>query len=260
MVGALPRRGARPADASILDRCTATKTCPKVIEHFGSAEIWGLKLSPEWVGTIAKEDMPLPDNVRRYYIGSTTHGGGAGGFDTSLPAVALARSRSNAQATTPASACCPPIRAAHRDGQCADGAFSQLGHARHAAARQPLSDAARTQLARTDQGRDGFPHDTGIAADRARSRASSIRFSITTVGPGLRPERRIGRAGHACAAHQAGHQIVGAQGRCRRQRIGGVPVVLREAPLGTYLGWNIIADGAGRSTRARSATAPEAAA
>jgi hypothetical protein len=25
--------------------------------------------------------------------------------------------------------------------------------------------------------------------------------------------------------------------------IGGVPVVLREAPLGTYLGWNIIADG-----------------
>ena len=75
---------------SILDRCNATKTCPKIIEHFGSAEIWGLKLSPEWVGTNPKEDIPLPDNVRRYYIGSTMHGGGVGGFDTSLPAVALA--------------------------------------------------------------------------------------------------------------------------------------------------------------------------
>ncbi len=32
---------------------------------------------------------------------------------------------------------------------------------------------------------------------------------------------------------------------------GGVPTVLRDAPLGTYLGWNITAAG---STRARSAT------
>jgi hypothetical protein len=36
---------------------------------------------------------------------------------------------------------------------------------------------------------------------------------------------------------------------------GGVPVVLRDAPLGTYLGWNVTADGARcRSTGARSAT------
>jgi hypothetical protein len=32
---------------------------------------------------------------------------------------------------------------------------------------------------------------------------------------------------------------------------GGVPVVLRDAPLGTYLGWNITA---ADSTRAKSAT------
>ena len=25
--------------------------------------------------------------------------------------------------------------------------------------------------------------------------------------------------------------------------LGGVPVVLRDAPLGTYLGWNIVAEG-----------------
>src|SRR5262245_42676035 len=81
-VRGLPARG-------ILDRCTRTGTCPKIIEHFGSAEVWALKLTPEWVGTDAKEDLPLPDNVRRYYIPSTTHGGGVGGFNTSLPGVGL---------------------------------------------------------------------------------------------------------------------------------------------------------------------------
>src|SRR6476619_6423663 len=74
---------------SVLDRCTATKTCPKVMEHFGATEIWALKLGPEWVGTSSKEDIPLPSNVRRYYIASSTHGGGAGGFDSALRGVGL---------------------------------------------------------------------------------------------------------------------------------------------------------------------------
>jgi hypothetical protein len=70
----------------ILVRCAATSTCPKIIEHFGSAEVWALKLTPEWVGTDPHNDIPLPENVRRYYIPSTTHGGGGGGFNQSPPA------------------------------------------------------------------------------------------------------------------------------------------------------------------------------
>lgn len=66
--------------ASLLDRCTVTKTCPKIVEAFGSAEFWGLRMSPDLVGTDAKQDIPLPDNVRRYYFPGTTHGGGRGGF------------------------------------------------------------------------------------------------------------------------------------------------------------------------------------
>jgi hypothetical protein len=66
----------------ILDRCEASNTCPKIVEHFGAAEVWELKLGIEWVGTDPKGgDIPLPDNVRRYYIPSSTHGGGAGGFN-----------------------------------------------------------------------------------------------------------------------------------------------------------------------------------
>jgi hypothetical protein len=66
--------------ASLLDRCSATRTCPKIFETFGSSEFWGLRMSPNLVGTDARADIPLPANVRRYYFPSVTHGGGSGGF------------------------------------------------------------------------------------------------------------------------------------------------------------------------------------
>lgn len=67
--------------SSLLDRCTASHTCPKVVETFGSAEFWGLRMSPGLVGTDARADVPLPANVRRYYFPSVTHGGSwTGGF------------------------------------------------------------------------------------------------------------------------------------------------------------------------------------
>lgn len=72
-------RGRRAA--SLLDRCRAAGTLPKVFETFGSAEFWGLRMSPGLVGTKADRDIPLPRNVRRYYFPGTTHGGGRGGFD-----------------------------------------------------------------------------------------------------------------------------------------------------------------------------------
>jgi hypothetical protein len=72
--------------ASMLDRCRATKTCPKIFETFGSAEFWGLRMSPNLLGTKADVDIPLPPNVRRYYFPGTTHGGGRGGFSAEAPA------------------------------------------------------------------------------------------------------------------------------------------------------------------------------
>ena len=53
-----------------------------MIEHFGSAEVYALKMTMEWVGTSANADIPLPRNVRRYYIASTTHGGNGGAVST----------------------------------------------------------------------------------------------------------------------------------------------------------------------------------
>lgn len=74
--------------ASMLDRCQATNTCPKIFETFGSAEFWGLRMSPNLLGPGALKDIPLPANVRRYYFPGTTHGGGRGGFSTEVSGAA----------------------------------------------------------------------------------------------------------------------------------------------------------------------------
>ena len=162
----------------LLERCTASKTCPKIVEHFGSAEVWALKLTPEWVGTDGKADLPLPDFVRRYYIASSTHGGGAGGFDSSLPGVGL-------PATGPF---CP-------------GNNFGVGVL-------PANPV---------------PHYETVNAIRMHWR--------NWVTKGIAPPVRRSLPMFAPKVDADGHEL------------GGVPVVLLDAPLGTYLGWNITADG-----------------
>ena len=70
---------------SLLDRCLKDKTCPKIAEIFGSTEFWDLHASPDFVGTDARADIPLPANVRRYYNAGAPHNGGRGGFDLVTP-------------------------------------------------------------------------------------------------------------------------------------------------------------------------------
>ena len=186
---------------SILDRCNATKTCPKIIEHFGAAEIWGLKLSPEWVGTNPKEDIPLPDNVRRYYIGSTMHGGGVGGFDTSLPAVALAAKPVECEGNNAGVGALPTNPMPHTETVNA-----LTVHFRDWVIRNMPPPASRYPTLRERQLVDGnktamgFPTIPGLRAEHARAGLHQSGAGLR-LGPQLRPERRIGRAEQCCAAH-----------------------------------------------------------
>ena len=227
---------------SILDRCNATKTCPKIIEHFGSAEIWGLKLSPEWVGTNPKEDIPVPDNVRRYYIGSTMHGGGVGGFDTSLPAVALAakpvecegnNAGVGAMPTNPM----PPTETVN----------ALTVHFRDWVMHNTLPPASRyptlreRQLAEPTKAAMGFPTIPGL-----RPTAPEPGFINPLLdydwGSGFDPNDGSGVPSNAVPSIKQVIKSLVPKVDADGNEIGGVPVVLREAPLGTYLGWNIIAD------------------
>ncbi len=228
---------------SILDRCNASKTCPKVIEHFGAAEIWGLKLGPSWVGTGAKEDIPLPDNVRRYYLASSSHGGGAGGFNTSLPGVALPTRGPNCTGNNFGTGVLPANPLPHSETVNALREHFRNWVMHGTAPPQSRYPTLRDRLlVEPNKAAMGFPSIPGV-----RPTAPEARFINPLLDYDFGPEfDAIDGSGVPGIAPPKIRQVlrmlvprVNADGN----EIGGVPVVLLDAPLGTYLGWNITADG-----------------
>lgn len=227
-------------DAGILDRCTATSSCPKIVEHFGSAEVWALKMTTEWVGTAADADIPVPANVRRYYIASSTHGGGVGGFNTSLNPTASPTCPGNNFGTgvlpanpMPHAETVNAIRARFRTWVMngvlpPDSVWPLL-------ARGELVDANKTAM--------GFPTLPSL-----RPTIPEPDFIMPVLDYDWGPQFNYTDAsGVPTNAPPPIRQVirmrvpkVNADGN----EIGGVPVVLADAPLGTYLGWNITAGGA----------------
>jgi hypothetical protein len=218
--------------SSILDRCNESNTCPKIIEHFGAAEIWGLKLGIEWVGTDAVADIPLPRNVRRYYIPSTQHGGGNGAISVTPQAIPACPSTGYGQGTfagnpVPHTETVSAIRYHFRRWVMngilpPESRWPQLANG-------TLGPATKDAM--------GFPTIPGVPPTAPTGLINPVldydfgnRFDyvdasgIQTIVPPL-----VKQAIKGVAAK------VDADGN----ELGGVPVVLRDAPLGTYLGWNI---------------------
>jgi hypothetical protein len=229
------------AKGGILDRCSASKTCPKIIEHFGSAEVWGLKLTPEWVGTAANTDIPLPPDVRRYYIPSTAHGGGPGGFNSSLagsllpppdcPGNNFGKALLNAN-PLPHTQTYNAIRFHFRNWVMKDVPPPPSRYPTLAA--KQLVDAAREAM--------GFPTLPGLPAIVPSHFINPVldydfgpefNYSDGSGVPTVMPPK-IRRVIRMLVPK------VDADGN----ETGGVPVVLNDAPLGTYLGWNVTAGGA----------------
>jgi hypothetical protein len=222
--------------AGILDRCTATRTCPKIVEHFGAAEMWGLTLSPSFVGTDARADLPVPANVRRYYIASTQHGGGNGGFNVTPPAAPACPGPNFGRGMfaanpVPHTETINALRVHFRNWVMKDMAppASQYPSLANGQLVDPTAEAM------------GFPAVPGVPATAPTGLINPLLdydwgsgFNYvdgsgvpTNVPPGIRRVIRMKVP------------RVDADGN----EVGGVPVVLRDAPLGTYLGWNVVAQG-----------------
>ena len=236
--------------AGILDRCQASRTCPKVVEHFGSAEVWALKLAPEWVGTDGRRDLPLPANVRRYYIPSSTHGGGAGGFDTSLPGVALPTTGASCPGNNYGTGMLPANPVPHTETMNALRVHFRNWTMRGMApppsrypTLAPQPGEARGTLARADKQAIGFPTLPGL-----RATVPEPDFILPVLdydwGPRFNPLDGSGVPSHAPPLIRRVLPMFAPRVDADGNELGGVPVVLRDAPLGTYLGWNITADGA----------------
>ena len=216
--------------SGLLDRCNESRTCPKIVETFGSAEFWGLRMSPNLVGTDAKHDLPLPDNVRRYYFPSVTHGGSwTGGFpldgDAKFPGCLLPGNPNPSMAS---------LRAAQkmlvdwvRDGRAPpESRYPTLAAgdlvAPTAAAMgwpglpgAPVPDGKLNEFLDYDFGPTFQYHDVSGVITR---QPPAIRQVISSLVPRVNAD---------------GNETV------------GVPSVQLQVPLGTYLGWNVRASGYG---------------
>lgn len=225
----LPRGG-------ILDRCNASNTCPKIIELGGSAEVWALRLTEGWVGTTADADIPVPDDVRRYYVPSVTHGGGRGGFDLQpLPAPACPGPNFGygmlAANPVPYTETVNAVRFHFRN-------WVMKGVAPPPSKWPTLKDG---YLVDPTKQALGFPSIPGVPASAPTGLQNPIldydwgpHFNYVDdsgIPSKIPPPVKRAILGKAPRVDADGNEL------------GGIPVVLRDAPLGTYLGWNVVADG-----------------
>jgi hypothetical protein len=234
--------------AGILDRCTASNTCPKVVEHFGAAEVWGQKLTSGWVGTSADADIPLPRNVRRYYFASSPHGGGGGGFSVTPGNLPGCSSMNYGTGTFPAN----PMPQTETVNAIR---FHFRNWVMNGTPPPPSRYPTLTghNLVPPTQAAMGFPNIPAILASSNPNApfldvgSSSSRFVQAMLqydwGPGLNYSENIGlHSFEPPIVRQVLPQVV-PRTDADGNEIGGVPVALLQAPLGTYLGWNIASAG-----------------
>jgi hypothetical protein len=211
----------------ILHRCEATKTCPKITETYGGPEVWYSRATFGITGTDMKKDLPLPDNVRRYYHPGTTHGGGRGGFVLGTPSAdpkVLAANPNSQRETDRAlyvalvdwvvKGTLPPPNAypTLKDGTLVADTSAAMGWPN--IPHTPKPDGVVNGMFDYDYG-PGFRNndDSGVIANVP----PPIRRALFPLVP-----------------------KVDADGN----ELGGIPSLLHRMPLGTYTGWNPIPAGA----------------
>ena len=235
-------RGLPPS--GILDRCNRTNTCPKIVETFGGAEVFALKMTTSWVGTDPKNDIPLPKNVRRYYLPSSTHGGGNGQMNEAPPATGANCPGNNWGTGTlranpvPATALVNRLRVALRD-------WVMTGK-EPPASKWPLMGGAKNERTLVDATKAamGFPSGVPGIPDSIFLPENFV-FPVFDYdwGPDYDHSEANGVPTNAPPVIKGVVKMMVPKVDADGNELGGVPTVLRDAPLGTYLGWNITAGG-----------------
>ena len=226
----------------ILDRCNVTKTCPKIIETFGGSEVFALKMTTSWVGTDPKNDIPLPDNVRRYYLPSSTHGGGNGATTQSPPIVPVNCPGNNWGRGTlranpvPSTALVNRMRLALRDWVTRgvlppDSVWPRMSGPKNS---RDLVDSTQQAM--------GFPNGIPEINYQVLQPENFI-FPILDYdwGPQFDEFNATGVPTHEPPPINAVVKMMVPRVDGDGNEMGGVPTVQRDAPLGTYLGWNVTA-------------------
>ncbi|HMI37627.1 MAG TPA: alpha/beta hydrolase domain-containing protein, partial [Steroidobacteraceae bacterium] len=228
----------------ILDRCNLTNTCPKIVETFGGAEVFALKMTPSWVGTDPKNDIPLPNNVRRYYLPSSTHGGGGGGFNEAIPNVGAGCPGNNWGTGTlranpvPATQLVNRLRVALREWV--------LDGTEPPASKWPRMSAANAERTLVEANKTAMGFPSGVPGiPNSIFEPENFAFPIFGYdwGPDYDHFNASGVPTNVPPPIDSVVKVMVPKVDADGNELGGVPTVLRDAPLGTYLGWNITSGG-----------------
>jgi hypothetical protein len=216
----------------MLHRCTQSNTCPEILETFGSAELYSEKFSASLCGFTCIADIPLPVNVHRYYTPGATHGGGNGSFTWAAPgtmAPPAGQSLLN-----------DPIPETFTNNAL-QYAFIQLLMSGAPMPPSVYPTLARGELVPNTASAEGFPDNIpGLPFNGDQAWPPFVydfgprenydqESGVPTIQPpiikGVLPV-------YATKVNKDGNEDV-----------TGLPTVLGEAPLGTYVGWNLATTG-----------------
>lgn len=213
------------AEWGVLSRCMATNSCPKIMETYGSTEIYGLRHSFVMVGTDAKQDLPIGENHRRYYMASSNHGGGGGGFASVTGPVAGCLLPSNPTPTNPMRAA---LTVALVD-------WVTKGTTPPPSVYPKLADQT---LTRNTSGAMGAPRIPGTPPP------DGLQYPLLDyyVGEGFNYLDQSGVASRIPTVLQVLPQVVPAVDRDGNELVG-LKAPLLQNPLGTYLGYNTFPSG-----------------
>jgi hypothetical protein len=226
-----------PADG-ILHRCTATGTCPQIIEYFGELEFYGEKIAPDLTGFCVSctTDIPVPSNVYRYYLPGTTHGGGSGGFTWAAPGTLSVTGGS----TYPANP--------NPESQTANALQADFFQFIMNGTPMPTSGPGVTyptiasgQLVPNTATAVGFPTNIPNLTYAGNMAWPPIVYDF---GPGVNYDLENGiPTVQPPTVQQVLTEYVPIVNSDGNDKVGSVPSVLFQVPLGTYMGWNPIAAG-----------------
>jgi hypothetical protein len=242
-----PNQGRGLPPGSMLDKCNATKTCPQVLETWGGNEFYIGKMAPSIVGNCTNciGDIPQPANVYRYYVPGASHGGGTVNFNWVSPSSLASPFSTGAQYPT------SPIPETYTNNAL-QYAFIQLltngtpmppsaaGLTYPSLSKGQLAPALIQASVGFPSGVPGLPYGGNSAWPpflynfgpnydyKTQSGIPTIEPpTIANIVPGQCPTG-------ACTAWVPTTDADG------NDNGGGIPTVLFQAPLATYMDWNII--------------------
>jgi hypothetical protein len=225
----------------LLHRCRATNTCPVIMEIEGGADFWFVKGSLGIAGTTGKDDIPLPDNVRRYYMASTNHTGGADNFNLEQPPVASCMLPANPL----------PWIETERALLVAINAWIGKGTLPPPSVYPRVSDGTLVPATAAAMGWPAIPG--APSPDGVMNSVLDYDF-----GPNFRYNDHSGVIDNMPPPVKRVIPTLAAKVDADGNEIAGVRALLLQVPLGTYTGWNPVSSGVlkGQECQLQAGTIP----